>query len=150
MRAAALSVGIFMMTGAAGATPGLLAPSAYLDIAERLSAKAVSEFQFDTLKSGSLSPSSGTFVSKRPPVAVRSTQLRLIDGFTLRAVALGGRLALEGAPRSFGDKALEVDLPTFGSTLVTATVPGSYVLAATGLSTLPFIRPRRLGPVPFE
>ena len=239
MRAAALSVGIFMMTGAAGAAPVFLGPTPYLSLPDSpFSGGSFSYFHLDNFESGALS-TPGVTVNPGTLVLAPGPQTDSVDGddglidgsgilgrslysggglsffrFTFNAAMLGGVLPTHAgivwtdigntsAILGVGPVVFEAfdsmgvllgttglftlgDGSTFGATAedrffgvsnaagvsaieirATGTTdwevdhlqygalnsipePGTYLLAITGLATLPFIRPRRLGPVPFE
>jgi len=237
VRAAALSVGIFMMTGAAGAAPVFVGPSPYLSFSDSpFSDGSFSYFHFENFENGALS-GPGVTVNPGTLVLAPGAQTYSVgeddssiddsgilgrslysDGvlsffrFTLDAATLGGLapthagtvctdigvpsgtqrvgpVVIEDPPgvspgsagpftlgecgtgaaedrffgvtnatgisaieiRVAGSKDWEVDHLQYGASNV-AAIPGhgTYLLAITGLATLPFIRRRRLGPVPFE
>ncbi len=244
MRAAALSVGIFMMTGAAGAAPVFLGPTPYLSFSDSpFNGGSFSYFHLDNFESGALSAPgfSKLSVTVNPGTLVLApgAQTYSVDGddgsidgsgilgqslysgsglslfrLTFNAATLGGVLSthaeivwtdigitsaiqrigpvvfeafdsvsaslrttgpltLEGVStfgataedrffgvsnaagfsaieiRGAGSTDSQVDHLQFGA-LNAIPEPGTYLPAITGLATLPFIRRRRLGPVPFE
>jgi hypothetical protein len=177
-RAAALSVGIFMMTGA-GAVPVFSSPAAYLSIAESpLSGRSF--VHLDRTESGAV-PARGNLgltrfvvddVPQRLPAQAAWTHSGLgamtpgygvlpitsfepVRSYALVELFTPGELLTIGSTQSNRDYGFESrsgsslpDAALFGAT--STGIPGSYALAITGLATLPFIRRRRLGPVPFE
>jgi hypothetical protein len=175
VRAAALSVGIFMMTGA-GAVPVFSGPTGYPGWAGS-SLKGLSFIHLDTFESGIFSTSGNLglirfaaqdLILRRLPAHVGVGWSGVDSGYEMPGIA-----ALPVEPLSaighlaFGDvltlgatiagsiganlagHSIPVDLPVAG---VSARMPkpGAYIVALTGLATLPFVRRRRLGPVPFK
>ncbi len=156
VRAAALSVGIFMMTGAAGAVPAFANVTPFLRLGDTLLSGPSAPAYLDNLGSRSHVPSTGS-----PNVA------KLCQGALAEMKTAGKSFCAAGLLRVLQlslalTSALAGDLPhgeiasadvisddvqcraEFGSDA------GKWIVASTGIGMLPFIRPRRLGPVPFE
>ena len=143
VRAAALSVGIFMMTGAAGAVPAFANVTPF----PRLG---------DTLLSGPSAPSAGS-----PNVAkvchgvlaeMKTARKSVSAAGLLRVLQLSLALtsALAGDLRN-GEVASTDTITDDGQCRAGfGSEAGKWIVASTGIGMLPFIRPRRLGPVPFE
>jgi hypothetical protein len=137
VRAAALSVSIFMMTGVAGAVPvfsGLGAHAGAFDGSLLAAASALAALP--RTQPGEFSAFSNPPDADEFAYAARET--RATEGIRIFAAVW----------RSFaiGDAAPNV----FPSGISLLPECGEWMLASTGFGTLPFVRPRRLGPVPFE
>lgn len=156
VRAAALSVGIFMMTGAAGSVPAFANASPFLRLGETL------------LSGASVQPSLENIGTRD---SVPSAQLRNVARLCHGALA-----DVQSATRSFCAagllRVLQFSLvleSAFAGGLSKAELPpanlpadaaprraednsdtGNWIVSSTGIGMLPFIRQRRLGPVPFE
>lgn len=170
VRAAALSVGIFMMTGA-GAVPvfsadgplsgrslvhlnisGTRASSvsgnlglirfAVNDVAPRL--RTHSEALWTQIGTGFETPGVGALLT-----ASLASVGRIISGAALTTSVTGSESLLSGRDVAPGNSSV-FGVVSFDATSPYTPEPGTYILAITGLATLPFIRRRRLGPVPFE
>lgn len=139
MRITALSIGIFMMTGAANAVPGLTPYSGSSD-----SSFSGVSFTYFCLED---------FESDHPPthagiVWTDVGNIRSTIGFVPVIFETFGETGVSATgARVPGSIDWEVDHLQHGSTAL--PTPGTYILARTGLGMLPFVC-RRLGPLPFE
>ena len=156
VRAAALSVGIFMMTGAAGAVPAFANVTAFLRLGDTLLSGPSALSYLENLGSRSHAPSTGS-----PNVA------KVCHGVLAEMKTAGKSFCAAGLLRVLQlslalTSAFAGDL-RHGETASSDTISddaqcrvgfssdaGKWIVASTGIGMLPFIRRRRLGPVPFE
>jgi hypothetical protein len=132
VRAAALSVGIFMMTGVASAIPVFLAPAHHLS---SLDSDSLADSEVPTgCQIGQLSEIEEGISD---PVAHHNTT----HHNTISGVAASAVTKVRAVPGA----AWKVDRQYAG---VSVPEPGTYTWAITGLGRQPVV-PRRLGPIPF-
>jgi hypothetical protein len=157
VRAAALSVGIFMMTGAAGAVPAFANVTPFLRLGDTLLSGPSAPNHSEALGSRSHVPSTGSPNVAKVCHGVLAEMKTAGKSFCaaaglLRVLQLSLALtsALAGDSRHGEIASTDTISDEAQCRAGFSSDAGKWIVASTGIGTLPFIRPRRLGPVPFE